>query len=614
MAPDHINHSTTDGPSRLRLFYGASTYLEAAKQADLSPILNSLSLSPKAGRPELSRTPMVLLYFLSRSRQTDVPRKIKPLIEWLKADPDRATLCGFDDIPSESTIRRVFAKLDALKNEVRIVTASITKLLREKQGKPKRQARGKPKAIKKGIKRKADRDRQKAKVSRRRVPLKRKRNWRKSEDYRKSRLNCALGIFQFTDMIPDDEAAEHIIVNARWPDGEVVCPELNCHSQDVVELRGHKRRTWSCRRCGRRFNALTCTTLQGVQGPWRLILLAIYSCLQFSYTTGLSLACALKTDDRQKAHKTGLSLQHRIFQAMEEELPRLSDTTQFDDTLVGTIDDVPVNVRCFLDNESGEVRTAVLVGEINQENSTQAIKDNTTEDVLLLTDQSDDYPYGFRKRLTVNHSVPEMARWDKEHQVLVMTNGVEGFWSLLKLLLLLHRAVTLRHLYLYVAAATWHINHLREPIVDQMRALIRNSHQVWARPEREAPEDLLDFQLELQPSEAAAAPKPEPSPRRRSHAAHSHQARPRAARKKHDAQSDFQLKLQTFEAEVASKPEPSSRRRSRAAHSNQARPRPTRKKHDAQSDFQLKLQPSEAATASKPEPSSRRRSRATQRH
>ena len=399
-----------------------------------------------------------------------------------------------------------------------------------------------------------------------RVPLKRKRNWRKSEDYRKSRLNCALGIFQFTDMIPDDEAAEHFIVNARWPDGEVMCPEPNCHSQDVVELRGHRRRTWSCRRCGRHFNALTCTTLQGLHGPWRLILLAGYCCLQFHHHTGLSLACALKTDDRTKAHKTGLDLHHRIFQAMEAELPRFSGTTQFDDTLIGTIDGVPINVRCFLDNESGQIRTAVLVGEINKDNSTQVIKDNTTENAVLLTDQSDDYPYGFRKRLTVNHSVPEMARWDEDHQVLVTTNGVEGFWGILKFFLLLHRAVTLRYLYLYVAAATWHSNHLRDPIVDQMRALIRNAHQAWTRPAREVPEDLLDFQLELQPSEAEAASKPEPSSRRRSRAAHSHQARTRPARKKHDTQRDLQLELQPSEteAEAASKPEPSSKRRSHA--------------------------------------------------
>ena len=566
MAPDHINHSTTDGPARLQLFYGVSTYIEAAKQADFSPILNRLSLSPKAGRPALSRTPMVMLYMLSRSRQTEVPRKMKLLMEWLKADRDgRATLCGFDDIPSESTFRRVFEKLDALNNETRIVRASITKRLREKQGKLKRQARGKPKAIKNGIKRKADRDRQKAKVSRRRVPFKRKRNWRKSEDYRKSRLNCALGFFQFAGMFPNDEAAEHFIVDARWPDGVVMCPEPNCHSQNVVELRGHNKRTWNCRRCGRRFNALTCTTLQGRHGPWRLILLAIYCCQQFNHHTGLSLACALKTDDRTKAHKTGLSLQHRIFQAMEAELPKFSDITQFDDTLIGTIDGVPINVRGFLDHESGQVRTAVLVGEINKDNSTQAIKDNTTEGAVLLTDQSDDYPYGLRERLTVNHSVPEMARWDKDHQVLVTTNGVEGFWGLLKLFLLLHRAVTLRHLYLYVAAATWHINHLREPIVDQMRALIRNSHQAWARPAKEAPEDLLDFQLELQPSEAAAVSKPEPSSKRRSRAAHSRQARPRPAREKHDTQRDFQLELQPSEAAAASKPEPSSKRRSRAA-------------------------------------------------
>ncbi len=564
MAPDHTIHSTTDGPSRPRLFYGVSTYIEAANQADFSPILSRLSLSPKAGRPALSRTPMVMLYMISQSQQTRVPRRITPLLECLRTDRDLATLCGFDAIPSESTLRRVFAKLDALNNETRIVRASITKRLREKQGKLKRQARGKPKAIKKGIKRKADRDRQKAKVSRRRVPLKRKRDWRKSEDYRKSRLNCALGVFQFADMFPNDEAAEHFIVDARWPDGVVMCPEPNCHSHDVVELRGHTKRTWSCRRCGRRFNALTCTTLQGVQGPWRLILLAVYCCLQFNHPTGLSLACAMKTDDRTKVHKTAVDLHHRICQAMEEELPRFSGTTQFDDTLIGTIDGVPINVRGFSNNESGQFRTAVLVGEINKNNSTQIIKDNTTEDSVLLTDQSDDYPYGLRERLTVNHSIPEMVRWDEKHQVLVTTNGVECFWSLLKLFLLLHRAVTLRHLYLYVAAATWHINHLREPIVDQMRALIRNSHQAWARPAREAPEDHLDFQLELQPSEVAAPSKPAPSSRRRSRAAHSRQARPRPAREKHDTQRDFQLELQPSEAASASKPEPSSRRRSRA--------------------------------------------------
>ena len=564
MAPDHANHSTSNGPSRPRVFYSISTYMEAAKQADSSPILNKLSLSPKVGRAALSRTPMVRLYMVSQSQQTKVPRQITPLLECLRTDRDLATLCGFDHIPSASTLRRVFKELNALNNETRIVRASITKRLREKQGKLKRQSRGKPRAPKKGMKRKADRDRHKARLSRRRVPLRRKRNWRKVEEYRKSRLHCALGVFQFVDMIPDAEAADAFIDNATWPDGVVVCPEPNCLSPDVVELRGHKRRTWRCRRCGRRFNAFTCTTLQGVQGSRREILLAIYVCLQFNYSTGLSLACALKTDDRTKAHKTGLSHHHRIFQAMEQELPRFSGFTQFDDTLIGTIDDVPVYVRGFLDNESGQVRASVHVGEINKENSTQAIKENTTEDAVLLTDQSGNYPYGLRTRLTVNHSIPEMAHWYEKHQVLATTNGVECFWSHLKLLLLLHHAVTLRHLYLYVAAATWHMNHLREPIVDQMRALIRNSHQAWARAAREVPEDLLDFQLKLQLSEAAAASNPEPSSRRRSRAAHPRQAGTRPARRKDDCQRDLQLDLQLSEAAAAAKPEPSSRGRSRA--------------------------------------------------
>ena len=518
MGPDHASHST-EGPSRLQLVYSVSDYVEAAVQVDFTPILSNINPSSKMGRPALSRTPMAMLYMISRSRQTRVPRKITELLEWLRTDQDGlATLCGFDRMPSRSTLRRVFAELDALKNETRIAKTLITRLLREKRGKPKRVARGKPKAIAKGLKRKADRNRnrsgKKAKDSQRKAPLKRNRHWRKSEDYRKSRLNCALGIFQFADMIPDEKAADQFIVDARWPDGVVKCPEPNCNVPDVVEIRGHKRRTWRCRRCDRRFNALTCTTLQGVHGPWRLILLAVYCSLQFNHYTGLSLACALKTDDQTKAHHTALDLHHRIFQAMEEELPQSSGKCQIDDTLIGTVNGVPVSVIGCVDDKSGQVRAEVIVGEIDKDNSTPFIEAATTKDAQLLTDQTRDYPYGLRKRLTVNHSKPEMACWNDDHRILVTTNGIESFWAILKESLSLHRAVTLRHLYLYVAAAAWHISHLREPIVDQMRALFRNSHQVWTRPAREKPEALLAFQLALQPLAAEAASKPTPSSKR----------------------------------------------------------------------------------------------------
>ena len=504
-------HATdlTEVPSRLQLMYEVPVYMEEVKQADLTSILSSLSPSSNTGRPALSRIPMVRLYMISQSRQTRVPRKITPLLEWLNSDRNGlATLCGFDRTPSRSTLRSVFKELDALKNETRIVKTVITRLLREQRGKPQRETRGKPTAISKGLKRKADRNKE-AKDPRRKAGRRRNRDWKKAEDYRKSRIDCAFGILQFADMFPDDEAAERFVVDTRWPGGVVKCPEPNCSSLDVVEIRGYKMRTWRCRKCDRRFHALTCTTLQGVHGSWRLILLAVYCCIQFNHFTALSLACALKTDAQTKAHRTALGLRHRIFQAMEEDLPQFSGNCQIDDTLIGTVNGVPVSVIGCLNKETGQVRAEVIVGEMELDKSTPFIKTATTKDSQLLTDQTDKYPYGLRKRLTVNHSVPEFARWVEETHQLITTNGIESFWSILKEFLSIHRAVTLRHLYLYVAAAAWHISHQDEPLVDQMRALFRNSHEAWSRPVREKHDALLSFQLEVQPSS-----KPAPSSKR----------------------------------------------------------------------------------------------------
>ena len=519
MVPDHVDNPTT-GPARLQLVYSVPSYLEAANRADLTPILGSLHPASKTGRPAQSRTPMVLLYMISQSQQTKVPRKKTELLEWLETDRDSlATLCGFDLIPSRSTLCKVFAELDALKNEVHIVKNSLASRLREQGGKPKRETRGKPKAIAKGLTRKAHRNKKKAKNSKRRVPLKRNRHWGKSEDYRKRRIECALGVLQFVDMVPDEKAAEQFIVDARWPDGVIKCPETNCSSIDVVEIRGYKRRTWRCRQCDRRFNALTCTTLQGVHESWRAIALAVYYCLQFNHHTGLSLACALKTADQTIAHRTALNLTHRIFQAMEEKLPPFSGICQIDDTIIGTVNGVPISVIGCVEQESGQVQAEVIVGEMELAKSIPFIKTATAKDATLLTDQTDKYPYWLRKRFTVNHSVPEMAGWNDDYRILVTTNRIESFWAMLKEFLRLHRAVTLRHLYLYVAAAAWHISHQREPIVEQMRTLFRNSHQAWAKPSKERPEAPLVFQLELQPLAAKPASKPASSSKRMPRAA-----------------------------------------------------------------------------------------------
>ena len=225
---------------------------------------------------------------------------------------------------------------------------------------------------------------------------------------------------------------------------------------------------------------------------------------------------------------------------MEEELPPFSGTCQIDDTLIGTVADLPVVVIACKEQESGQVQAQVVLGEMSLDHSTPFIKSVTTKDSLLFTDETAKYPYGLRDRLTINHSKSEFARWDDEHHVLVTTNAIESFWTTLKTLLRRHRAVTLRHLYLYVAAAAWHISHLGESTVDQMRALIRNSHQAWSRPVRDTHEDLLPLQLELRKRRTSAASGP-----------------------KHPLKRMGQLPLETPEVRVASKTPRISRRKRR---------------------------------------------------
>ena len=498
--PPAQGHSTL-GPSRPQLIYSVPTFMEAAEQANLDRIREHLQTPSGTGRPPLDRDPMIKLYLASRSRRTEVPREMTPLLEQLEnGSHDLATLCGFDQIPSRSTLRTVFLELDGLKKEVRLTQADIVRLLKGKNGKPKRDTKGKPRQITKG---RVIKDKRK-----------RRRNPKKANAYRKMRLTCAMGVFQFEERIPDEKAAEAFIVDARWPDGVVRCPNPNCGSDDVVEVRRRKHRTWRCLQCERRFHALTHTTLKGVHGSWRALLLAVYCSLQFPYQSALSLACALKTDGRTRNHRTSLRLLHRIFEALEVDLLPITGDFQTDDTLIGNVDGIPVTVLGCVSEETGRVVAEVIVGEVELANSTPFIEKATDKNARMMSDESNKLPWGIRTRLTVNHKKKKYVRWYEAHHKLATSNSMESFWAALKLFLHMHRSLTLRHLYLYVAAAAWHIGNLSVPTVDQMKAVIRNAHVAWLRPAKEIPEELLDFQMEIQAYKGPAKPKPARKTRR----------------------------------------------------------------------------------------------------
>lgn len=519
--PPAFTHDSTTAPSHLQLYYDLAAYVEAARQVDLSPITDCLPVVNTTGRPRIFREELAIILLASRSRQTDVPSDLgasRKMVAYLRANGELIrSLFSCDKIPSRNTIVTALRELNSLGNQFRIVQEKIRPQLQGKDGTPKRLHQGKPQAIGQATK------------ARRKADSRRRRTKRNTDKYRKARLGAALGLFQFTELYPDEATAESAFIDARWPDGVVTCPQPRCGSEDVVEVRRRKRRTWRCRACGRSFHAVTCTTFQGTYGSWRTLLLAIYFCLQFPYDSSLTMATALKTDERTMVHKTALRIQHRIFLAMDEALPPLQGYFQTDDTLIGYVqventltgntDAVPIAILGMVSEDTGHVKIEVVRGQVKRENWGPFIERGTDPQAIMLSDATNDCPFGVRIRLIVNHSKPllswpgpRFAQWYEEFRKLVTTNKIENFWRILKMLLLAHRGFTLRHLHLYVNAAAWHATHLMEPIEDQMKALIRNSHAVWVRAATEVDDTPLEFNLELQPVSPSNQPEPDNIP------------------------------------------------------------------------------------------------------
>ena len=240
----------------------------------------------------------------------------------------------------------------------------------------------------------------------------------------------------------------------------------------------------------------------GTHYPWRTWLWAVHQLLQNPRgTSALTMACQVKTDEKTLPHTTSVRIMHGIFEGLTEARRQpTSDIIEVDDTLIGYVNGVPVNVIGLWEDGTRLVRARVVVGDINQDIATDFIRSEAKKDVTLFTDGATNYPLFIWRRYKVIHKHGEYVRWEEDIQRYVMTNHIENFWRTLKATLWIHQSVTLEHLHLYIAAAVWHHNHLGVPVLDQMRKFVRNAHSVRVRPVEwiGIDEDALDFQLDIQ--------------------------------------------------------------------------------------------------------------------
>lgn len=239
-----------------------------------------------------------------------------------------------------------------------------------------------------------------------------------------------------------DEQARAYWESIHWPDGPI-CP--HCKNKDQgkiwkIEANKDKKIRDGLRQCGecdKQFTSTIGTILEDSHIPLRKWLVAFY--LNSSSKKGIS-SLQLQRILGLGSYRTALFMQHRIRHALREINPRskLSGTVEVDETYIGGKQkfvgkgcmDNKIPVVALLERD-GRVRSQV-VKRVTSRNLKAIIYKQVKPNTEIHTDEHKGYcivkePYTHH---TVKHAMGEYAR--REGDRLVTTNGVEGFFSLLK--------------------------------------------------------------------------------------------------------------------------------------------------------------------------------------
>lgn len=470
---------------KLQLKYDPKDVLKIIDSLPRDPLLDLMENSGP-GRKLVAQEEILRAYHLSKLAETWVPESPHAVYRLLKENwRGLADRCHFQHIPCWETFRKRFKLLDEeYRNEVILRQLAILRAL-EKRGLGK-------KAL--------------PIIAKHQHPKQRHaEDPRSNHQHRKVRIDNALGLFELIEAAGTDELAEWFFILARWPDGKPMCPRPGCGSHRVVDQPGDLLEQWLCLECEEPFDIKTATVFEGTQYSLRTILWAAYLMLQIPFgSASLVLACLLKEEGRRLSHKDALDLTHRIQTALIEPHPRFGSPTQIDDSLMGYANGVRANVIGGVDTSTRRAWVEPIYGPVKLANSSPFINDLVEEGTEIHTDSTNSYPERLRPRKKVNHSKNVMARDNPNGGPRISTNLDENFWSTFQEFLDRRRAVTATYLPLYLAEHLWRYNHGSEPTLEQLRAFVRNAHDVVLRGDdkpcdaREV-EQVLAVQLALHP-------------------------------------------------------------------------------------------------------------------
>ncbi len=251
-----------------------------------------------------------------------------------------------------------------------------------------------------------------------------------------------LTLDQIMQRFATDEAARAYWESIHWPNGPV-CPHCkNKDAKSIWKIEANEKKKiraglHECGKCGGQFTSTIGTIFEDSHIPLRKWLVAFY--LNSSSKKGIS-SLQLQRILGLGSYRTALFMQHRIRHALRDPIfnDKLSGTVEVDETYVGGkkvgvgsgSKEHKVPVVALLER-GGRVRSQVM-RHVTSKNLKQVIKDN----VVICSDVNTDDHFGYRglepkfNHYVVKHSAKEYVRREKNR--LVMTNGVEGFFSLLK--------------------------------------------------------------------------------------------------------------------------------------------------------------------------------------
>jgi transposase-like protein len=259
-----------------------------------------------------------------------------------------------------------------------------------------------------------------------------------------------MNLTQIAKSYHDEDSARAFLESQRWPDDKPGCPHCGeiGRSYRLPPIAGKPKKNgeitfrkglWKCGACRKQFTVTVGTIFEDSHIPLNKWLMAFH--LLCSSKKGMSAHQLHRM--LGVTYKSAWFMAHRIRYAMAElNLPMMQGTVEVDETYIGGKQHygpqgekrVGVNKKApvvALVERGGKVRsfhTEMVTGKTLK----QVVRENVSSNAHIMTDDHPGYG-GLRK--THRHSVIRHS-WKvyprKEGDVLISTNTIEGYFSILK--------------------------------------------------------------------------------------------------------------------------------------------------------------------------------------